>query len=49
MFAENERQKRIQKEEESKQRDEDARAQEEYTRMLDKQDQDRHDEMKMRE
>lgn len=38
MFAENERQKKIQRDEEAKQRDEDARAQEEYTRMLDKQE-----------
>lgn len=37
------------KEEEARQREEDARAQDEYARMLDKQDQDRSDEMKLRE
>jgi hypothetical protein len=37
------------KADEAKQRDEDARAQDEYALMLDKQDQDRTDEMKLRE
>ena len=49
MMADNERNKVRQKEEEDRQREEDQRAQEEYQRMLDKQEQDRLDEMKQRE
>lgn len=49
MLTENEHNKRKQKEEEENQRLEDLRAQAEYTRMLEKQEHDRLNEMKKRE
>lgn len=49
MLAENDRQKVIALKDKEKQRVEDVRAQEEYTRMLDKQEQDRLNEFKARE
>lgn len=49
MLAENDRQKVISLKDKEKQRLEDIKAQEEYTRMLDKQEQDRINEFKARE
>lgn len=49
MLSENERNKQRQKDEEERQRVEDLRAQDEYARMLAKQEGDRLNEMKMRE
>ena len=49
MLVENEANKRRQKEEEERQRLEDLKAQDEYSRMLDKQENDRRNEMKQRE
>jgi protein required for attachment to host cells len=49
MLTENERQKLIALSDKEKQRLEDIRAQEEYTRMLEKQEQDRANEFKARE
>jgi hypothetical protein len=49
MLTENERQKQIALSDKEKQRLEDIRAQEEYTRMLEKQEQDRANEFKARE
>ena len=49
MLEENEKNKLRQKEQQDKERLDDLRAQEEYTRMLDKQEADRTNEMKSRE
>lgn len=49
MLLENDRQKEKALVEKEKQRQEDIRAQEEYTRMLEKQEQDRANEFKARE
>lgn len=49
MLVENEANKRRQKEEEDRQRLEDLKAQDEYSRMLEKQEDDRKNEMKSRE
>lgn len=49
MLLENEANKRRQKDEEERQRLEDLKAQDEYSRMLDKQENDRRNEMKQRE
>ena len=49
MLAENDRQKQIAVKDKEKTRLEDVRAQDEYTRMLDKQEQDRANEFKARE
>ena len=49
MLRENELQKKKLKDEEERQRQEDVRAQEEYVRMLEKQENDKLNEMKQRE
>ena len=49
MLAENERQKAKATQDKLKERDEDIRAQQEYARMLEKQEQDRINEFKARE